>query len=68
QAKEEDIAAADKIKSMAIAEIDQEKVKAKEQLKQELVNLAMAAAIKIIAASVDEKASKKVLEDYLEKV
>ncbi|MDE5033886.1 F0F1 ATP synthase subunit B, partial [Francisella tularensis subsp. holarctica] len=44
------------------------KVKAKEQLKQELVNLAMAAASKIISASVDEKASKKVLEDFVEKV
>ncbi|OEZ32970.1 F0F1 ATP synthase subunit B [Francisella endosymbiont of Amblyomma maculatum] len=68
QAKEEAIAAADKIKSMAIAEIEQEKIKAKEQLKQELVSLAMAAASKIIAISVDEKASRKVLEDFIEKV
>ena len=68
QAKEEAIAAADKIKSMAMAEIEQEKIKAREELKQELVSLAMAGASKIISAEVDQKASHKILKDFVEKV
>ncbi len=68
QAKEEAIVAADKIKSMAMAEIEQEKIKAKVELKTELVTLAMAGASKIISAQVDEQASNEILKDFVAKI
>jgi len=68
QAKEEAIVSANKIKNMAMAEIDQEKVKAREELKTELVALVIAGASKIISAQVDEKASNEILRDFVAKV
>jgi F-type H+-transporting ATPase subunit b len=68
QAKEEAIVSANKIKNMAMAEIDQEKVKAKEELKTELVALVIAVASKVISAQVDEKASNEILKDFVAKV
>ena len=68
QAKEEAIVSANKIKNMAMAEIDQEKVKAKEELKTELVALVIAGASKVISAQVDEKASNEILKDFVAKV
>jgi F-type H+-transporting ATPase subunit b len=68
QAKEEAIVSANKIKNMAMAEIDQEKVRAKEELRTELVALVIAGASKIISAQVDEKASNEILRDFVAKV
>ena len=68
QAKEEAIVSANKIKNMAMAEIDQEKVRAKEELRTELVSLVIAGASKIISAQVDEKASNEILRDFVAKV
>ena len=68
QAKEEAIVSANKIKNMAMAEIDQEKVRAKEELRIELVALVIAGASKIISAQVDEKASNEILRDFVAKV
>ena len=68
QAKEEATVSANKIKNMAMAEIDQEKVRAKEELRIELVALVIAGASKIISAQVDEKASNEILRDFVAKV
>ena len=68
QAKVEAIYAATKIKSMVMAEIEQEKIKAKEELKREVVGMAISGASKIISAEVDNKASQKLLKDFVLKI
>ena len=68
QAKENAFASAEKIKTVAMAEIEQEKVKAKAKLKNELADLAILAATKIISSEVNQKESKKILNDFISKV
>ena len=49
-------------------QIEQEKIKARVELKTELVTLAMAGASKIISAQVDKKTSNEILKDFIAKI
>jgi len=68
QAKDEAILSAEKIKNMAMAEIEQEIVKAKEELKKDLVGLAVAGANKIISAKIDQQSGNEILKDFIASV
>lgn len=62
EAKENAKVEGDRIISAARAEIDQERQQVKEELRQQVANLAIAGAEQILAREVDEKAHKEVLD------
>lgn len=59
---------AEEIIDRARIEIDREKEKAISEMKDQVVTLSVMAASKIIDNSLDEKAHKKLVEDFIEEV
>jgi len=68
KAKEDAVASADKIRIMALEEIQQQKNKARDELKQELVLLAIAGAEKLIQSNLNKDSNAKILEEFVSKV
>ena len=61
-AKSEARLEADKIKSAAQIEMDQERNRAREELRQEVADLVIMGAEKILAREVDEKSHREILK------
>lgn len=59
---------ADKLKESALAEIAQEKQLAIATLRNEVANLSVQIASKVIAKELDEKNQRKLINDYLQEV
>ena len=57
---------ANAIKEKAALEIENEKVKVREQLKEEISEVAFLAAKKIVEKELDESTHKKYVEDFIE--
>lgn len=68
QAKEEGILAGERLLNVAKAEIEQERVAAKESLHKEIVGLSMAAAEKILGHSIDKSANNGMIERLIDGV
>lgn len=63
EAKEQARAEGDRLKAAAQAEIEQESNRAREKLRGEVATLAFAGAEKVLGASVDQSAHKKMIDD-----
>ena len=61
KAKSEALAEAEKVKTMKLAELDQEVVRAKETLRNQVADLAMAGARRILEREIDPKAHAELL-------
>lgn len=68
EAKEEARAHADRIKRAALSELDAEKLKIRQELKQEIANIAVLGAEKIIGKNFDKHANDEALEKLMAEI